>query len=127
MSEKKMDKHSWGNSSAAIALVSMLETEEYQPYSKKVRGRLTTQWQRLDALMKIEEPGIRRECLIAFHRLFRKHISEMDIPDVLKTYVLCVATSRYRQLASVNERVYVSPTALHNLKKLEGEPCPSKK
>jgi len=121
MEKTKMDKHSWGNSQAAIDLITMLEREEYIPFAKSVRSRLTTQWQRLDALMKIEEPGIRKECLISFHNLFKKRINEILLPEELKTHILCVATSRYRLLASIDGRIYLSPTAMLNKSRITGK------
>ena len=92
-----MDKHTWGNSQASVNLITQILIQpEYQQYSKFVRRHLTKQSVALNYIMSIPSKSIRETTLKMWHDKF--FLQVISLPEVVKTHVLCVETSIYRQL-----------------------------
>lgn len=91
-----MDKHTFGDSLAAVHLVTILEMPEHHQYRAKVRTLLAKQLSSLKAITYIPDKVTCQAVLELWHHKFVSGISGKDFPDVIKTHVLNVATTHYR-------------------------------
>ena len=91
-----MDKHTWGDSQAAINLAThILAQPEYNQYSKFVSRNLSKQFIALSSIMAIPDKNTRETTLKMWHDRFKGLVSVL--PEVVRTHTLCVETGEYRK------------------------------
>lgn len=92
-----MDKCTFGDSRAAVNLITTLDTPEYSRYQRKVCTYLGKQLQSIKAIGDISDKTIREAVLKLWHdRFVTVVMSNTEIPDVIKTHTICVAKTYYR-------------------------------
>lgn len=89
--------YTFGNSKAAINLMgNILENPGYVMHRRKALRLLSKQTATLTAVMAIKNKSVREASLEMWHKRFATLIS--DLPEVVKSHVLCVETGLYRKL-----------------------------
>jgi hypothetical protein len=107
-------KYTFGDSQAAINLTSsILENPEYSGLRQKVSRLLTKQIITLKAIMEIRNNRIREASLTIWHSRFPSKLA--DLPEIVKTHVLCVETGVYRQLLKDSKKQISGKTSCHIL------------
>jgi len=91
-----MDKYMWGKSQAAINLITTLNTPEYSDHARRVRKILHTQLRAMESIMDIKDTHFKRATLELWHHQFSGKL--IDLPEVIRTHVLCVETGKFREL-----------------------------
>lgn len=107
-----MDKYTFGNSKAAVNLMTTLEKPKYQDRASTVTRLLSKQLTALKAIMSIPDKNTRETTLLLWKRMFIERIDFQSLPEVIKTHTLCVATGYYRKymaISSVNENKKIIP------------------
>lgn len=99
-----MDKHTFGDSKAAINLVTTLETPEYQVYQRLSCKRLSKQTEALKALMFIPDKNTRETALELWDKNFTLQVNTMEAPEVIKSHILCVAAGHFRESLAISRR-----------------------
>lgn len=97
-----MDKFTFGNSKAAVNLVKTLGRPEYQKYSAQANRLLAKQLVALGAIMFIPDKNTRETALLLWKQMFIERVNSANIPEVIKTHILCVATSYYRKYMTMS-------------------------
>lgn len=93
-----MDKHTFGNSKAAVNLIDNI-LPQYPSHSRRIRRALSKQIEFLYALMDIKDIRVRRASLKMCHEGFTRFFNNYtDCPEVVKTHTLNVETGIYRCL-----------------------------
>lgn len=92
-----MEKYIWGNSKGAVNLITMLETAEYSQYFRAVSSIISKYFQSTGAIKAIADRTIREAVLLMWHAKFVDRVTQLDIPEVIKTHMLCVGKTRNRQ------------------------------
>jgi len=91
-----MDKSTFGNYKAAVNLMATLDTPEYSQCAKKVCSLLGRQLTSIKAIMAIPDDTVRKAVLKLWHDRFVSAVSNTEMPEVIKTHTICVATTYYR-------------------------------
>lgn len=95
-SKNIMDKFTFGDSKAAVNLMKTLNAPFYSLYARKVCRLLAKQLQSIKAIMAIPDQTIRKAVLKLWHDRFIAIVNNSEMPEVIKTHTLCVATTFYR-------------------------------
>lgn len=92
-----MDKHTFGDSKAAVNLLRTLEEPDYYKYRRVVSSVLAEYFSQTASIMGITDITLRKAVLKVWHERFTNRVSQLEIPEVIKTHTQCVGTSRFRQ------------------------------
>ena len=115
-------KYTFGDSRAAINLTSsILEQSEFKNIRRKVSRLLTGQSVALKSLMAIRDKRSREASLKMYHDRFQLKVS--DLPEIVRTHVLCVETGIYRQLLKSSKRQMSGKSTFHILADYICEHC----
>ena len=96
-------KHTFGKSQAALNLVGdILEKPEHKEFRPKVFRLLSKQSEFLNSVMEISNKRVREACLKMSHDRFATSVAEL--PEIVRTHVLCVETGVYRQLVAKSRK-----------------------
>ncbi|MCJ7457411.1 MAG: hypothetical protein MUP17_00250 [candidate division Zixibacteria bacterium] len=115
-------KYTFGDSMAAVNLTSnILEKQEFRDIRHKVARLLTKQIIALKSLMAIRDKRMREASLKMWHDEFPLKVS--DLPELVRTHVLCVETGIYRQLLRDSKKQLSGKTIYHILADYICEQC----
>jgi hypothetical protein len=92
-----MDKYTWGDSQGAVNLIATLEQQEYSKYSRKIASHLSRFYSSTMAIVAMPDKAVCEAVLLLWLKHFKELVRQWDMPEVLKTHTLCVATTRIRK------------------------------
>ena len=104
-----MDKCTFGDSKAAMNLISILSEPEYEQYSSAVAGLIGRCQQEMRGIMGLPNIDLRVTILVIWKHRFVDLVKARNFPEKIETHVCnVIATSCKKLLRETNPRVYKS-------------------
>ena len=101
--EQSVDKYTFVNSKAAVNLVTMLKSSEYESYSNKAFSMLSRYMTAIKAIASIPHKGTRETVLKLWRTRFVNQVEASNLPLNIKTHLRCVAIAQFRRLEKASQ------------------------
>ena len=93
-----MDKHTWGDSQAAVNLANTLNAPEFILFSRTVAKLLSKYQSAIKPLLHIPQKDARETALKMFRDKYINHVADANLPEIIKSHVCCVMVGFYRKM-----------------------------